>query len=182
VEKDERDRVLHYLADSRELLVHGVDGLSADQQSFRPAEDRWSVADCIEHITVVEENILKTIQRILQGPPQPAETEGKDQTILQMVPARATRVKGPAAVMPTGRWPDFEELLLQFEATRERSLRFTAVTQADLRVYAFPHPILGPLDCYQWLLFLAAHCERHVRQMEEVKSDPAFPRRQSASA
>jgi len=23
---------------------------------------------------------------------------------------------------------------------------------------------------------LAAHCERHVHQMEEVKSDPAFPR------
>ena len=77
--------------------------------------------------------------------------------------------------MPTGRWPDFEELLRQFDATRQRTIGFAEATFAELRACAFQHPFLGPLDCYQWLLFLAAHCERHVRQMEEVKSDPAFP-------
>ncbi len=127
---------------------------------------------------MVEGNIVKTIQRLLQTPP-PADkpdTNGKDQVILEHVPGRATRVKGPAAVMPQGRWPNFDDLLREFESTRERTLHFAATTQGDLRAYAFPHPFLGPLDCYQWLLFLAAHCERHVRQMEEVKSDPVFPR------
>jgi hypothetical protein len=109
-------------------------------------------------------------------------TQGKEHVILDRVPARASRVKGPAQVMPSGRWPDFEELLRQFEAARERTLRFAAVTQADLRSRAFPHPFLGPLDCYQWLLFLAAHCERHSRQVEEVKADPGFPRERSATA
>ncbi len=84
--------------------------------------------------------------------------------------------------MPKDRWPEFEELLRQFEAARERTLRFAAVTQADLRSRAFPHPFLGPLDCYQWLLFSAAHCVRHVRQMQEVKSDAAFPKGRGASA
>ncbi len=184
MEKTERDQALQYLAKSREMLVHAVDGLSHEQQCFRSAEDRWSVADCVEHITVVENNILKTIQGTLQQPPpdQPAETQGKEQVILDRVPGRIIRVQGPPQVMPKGRWPDFEELQRQFEATRERTLRFTAVTQADLRTRAFPHPFLGPLDCYQWLLFLAAHCERHVNQLEEVKSDPAFPCSRSASA
>jgi hypothetical protein len=184
VEKTDRDRLLEHLAESREFLLHTVDNLTPEQRSFRPAEDRWSVADCIEHITVVEHGTLQRIQTILQGPPpdEPAPTEGKDEMILDRVPARATRVKGPAQVMPTGRWPDFEELLRQFEAARERTLRFAAVTQADLRSRAFPHPFLGPLDCYQWLLFLAAHCERHAHQVEEVKSDPAFPRGLGASA
>jgi len=31
------------------------------------------------------------------------------------------------------------------------------------------------MECYQWLLFLGLHCERHVRQLEEVKADPGFP-------
>ena len=46
-------------------------------------------------------------------------------------------------------------------------------------------PAVGTMDrayFYQWLLFLATHCERHVRQMEEVKSDPAFPHGLGASA
>ncbi|MBZ5610965.1 MAG: DinB family protein [Acidobacteriia bacterium] len=185
MDKAERDLLLVHLAESREMLVRAVDGLSGEQQLFRPGEDRWSVADCVEHITIVEDSTLKAIQRVLQGPARPdqqAETSGKDAVILDRVPARGTRVKGPPQVMPSGRWPDFEELLRQFEATRERTLRFAAVTQADLRSRAFPHPFLGPLDCYQWLLFSAAHCERHVRQLEEVKADSAFPRGLGASA
>ena len=151
-------------------------GLSAEQRSFRPAADRWSVADCIEHLTVVENFTVKRIQQLLEQPPaaQP-DTSGKDQLIVDHVPERTTRVKGPEAVLPSGRWAEFDELLGQFEAARHNTIGFAEATHADLRAHAFPHPFLGPLDCYQWLLFLATHCERHVRQMEEVKNEAAFP-------
>jgi hypothetical protein len=101
---------------------------------------------------------------------------GKDQIVLEMVPSRGRRVKGPEIVMPHGRWPEFEELIRQFEVARERTVRMASETQADLRSRCFEHPFLGDLDCYQWLLFLAMHCERHVRQLEEVKGDSGFPR------
>jgi uncharacterized damage-inducible protein DinB len=183
VEATERELVVEYLGHSRERLVLTIEGLSTEQRAFRPAEDRWSIADCIEHVTVVESFVLDKIQQVLQSSPEPyrhGEVQGKDQIVLTKIPAREQRVKGPAQVMPQGRWPNFEELVRQFEATRERSVRFSAVTQASLRDHFFPHPILGPLDCYQWLLFLGAHCERHVRQMEEVKADPRYPSQQQA--
>jgi hypothetical protein len=178
VEATERELVVQQLAESGERLVLTVEGLSEEQRSFRPAQDRWSIADCVEHITLVETFVLGKIQQVLQSPPEPerkAEVRGKEQIVLEKVPAREERLKGPAAFMPQGRWPDFEELVRQFEATRERSVRFSAVTQADLRNHFLPHPTLGLLDSYQWLLLISAHCERHVRQMEEVKADPAFP-------
>ena len=183
MEATERERVVQHLAESRERLVLAVEGLSDEQRSFQPAQDRWSIADCVEHIIVVETSVLRNIQQVLQSAPQQErqnEVQGKEQVILERVPARERRVKGPEEAMPQGRWPDFEDLMRQFEATRERSVRFSAVTQADLRNHFFPHPFLGLLDCYQWLLFLSAHCERHVRQMEEVKVDPGYPRRQQA--
>jgi uncharacterized damage-inducible protein DinB len=183
VEPTERELVVRHLAHSRERLVLTVEDLSGQQRSFRPTEDRWSIADCVEHITVVENNVLRGIQKALQSPPEPArqdEVRGKEQSILEKVPARERRWKGPAEVMPQGRWPDFDELLRQFETARERSVRFSAVTRANLRNHFFPHPFLGLLDCYQWLLLLGAHCERHVRQMEEVKADPGFPVQQRA--
>jgi hypothetical protein len=183
VEATEREQVVHQLAHSRERLVLAVEGLSTEQRSFRPADDRWSIADCLEHITVVEGSVLGKIQEVLQTAPEPErrdEVRGKDQIVLEQVPARGQRVKGPARLMPQGRWPEFEDLVRQFEATRERSVRFSAVTQADLRSHFFPHPVLGLLDCYQWLLLIAAHCERHVRQMEEVKADRGFPTHQQA--
>ncbi len=176
MENPERNQALRRLSDSREVLRQKVDGLSGEQRSFRPAAERWSIADCIEHLTIVETFTLQRIQQLLEQPPAgKPDTHGKDELILGKVPVRGTRVKGPEAVMPAGRWPDFDDLLRQFEAARQRTIDFGRETGAELRAYAFPHPFLGPLDWYQWLLFLAAHCERHAGQMEEVKSDPAFP-------
>jgi hypothetical protein len=178
VEATERELIVEQLAQSRERLVLTVEGLTSEQRGFRPAEGRWSIADCVEHITVVEGSVLGKIQQALQSAPEPErrdDAQGKDQLILEKVPMREQRIQGPAVFMPQGRWPDFEELVRQFEATRERSVRFSAVTQGDLRNHFFPHPVLGLLDCYQWLLLISAHCERHVRQMEEVKADPGYP-------
>jgi uncharacterized damage-inducible protein DinB len=178
MEASERKLVLEHLASSRERLLLAVDGLSAEQRTFQPAEDRWSVAGCVEHIILTEDFVFQTIYRVLQAPPEPAkqsEVRHKDPIVIERVPARTTRVMGPEMVHPKNRWPDFEELLGQFETTRQRSVAFASETQADLRSHFFKHPFLGDLDCYQWLLFLGMHCERHVRQLEEVKADPSFP-------
>jgi hypothetical protein len=179
MEATQRQLVLKHLAASRERLLGAVQGLSAEQRGFRPGEDRWSVADCVEHIIVVELFVVGTIGEVLQSPADPAKratVQGKDQLVLERVPARATRVKGPAEVMPRGRWPEFEALLVQFESARGQTVSFAAETEANLHEHFFPHPFLGDLDCYQWLLFLGTHCERHVRQMEEVKADAGFPK------
>lgn len=177
--EQERGQVLKNLTESRDGLRTAVDGLSAEQRSFRPGPDRWSIADCLEHLAVVENFTLHRIQQMVQRPAvDNPETRDKEQVILNHVPGRARRVKAPDAVLPTGRWPDFDELLHQFEAARQRTIDFAWEAQPELlRGRDFPHPFLGALDCHQWLLFLAAHCERHVRQMEEVKGDPAFPDR-----
>jgi hypothetical protein len=48
-------------------------------------------------------------------------------------------------------------------------------TVVDLRGFCAPHPALGLLDGKQWLLFVAAHVERHTRQILEIKEQPGFP-------
>lgn len=180
MEATERKLVLDHLTGSRKRLLDAVNGLSAEQRTFKPAEDRWSVAGCVEHIILVEGFVLHTIQTTLQTPPEPAEKQAevrrKDPIVIERVPARIRRVMGPPAVHPTNRWPDFEELLDQFETTRQRSVTFATGTESDLRSHFFPHPFIGDMDCYQWLLFLGLHCERHVRQLEEVKADAGFPK------
>lgn len=174
----ERELVLRLLKDSRERVREVTRGLSREQLDYRPAADCWSVACCVEHITIVEGNIRAAIERMLQAPGQPDQKPAvPDRVILEAVPVRQTRVKGPERAMPTGRWPEPAELFAQFEATREQTLHLAATAGAGLKERLFPHPIFGPLNCYQWLLFTGTHCERHVKQMEEVMADAAFPPR-----
>ena len=41
-------------------------------------------------------------------------------------------------------------------------------TDDPLRLHTWPHPAYGEIDGYQWLLMLAHHVDRHVRQMERA--------------
>jgi hypothetical protein len=178
MEASEREVVLSRLRENRDRLFSIFQQLTPEQRSFRPAPDRWSAADCIEHIIIVENFVLASIRRVLKSPPEPGKRDsvaGKDRLVLRAVPDRSRRVVGPEFVMPTGRWPMYEELLLEFDRTRARTVQMAIDFTADPHDYFFPHPIFADLDCYHWLLFIGTHCERHILQFEEVKMDPAYP-------
>lgn len=53
---------------------------------------------------------------------------------------------------------------------------YIRTTNDDLRDRFFDHPVLGPMEGYQWLLLIATHSARHTAQIEEVKADPNFPK------
>lgn len=65
---------------------------------------------------------------------------------------------------PTRRWPDNAELVREFAQARQRSIEFAM--SSDM--------VFQDLDCYQWLVFLAAHGERHARQIEEIRTEAGF--------
>jgi uncharacterized damage-inducible protein DinB len=180
----ERAAALQSLGESRERLLRMAQGLSRAQWHFRAAPDRWTVAECVEHIVTVEGRILGRIQQGLEQGPEPAKRsamEGQDDALVANVAGRVTRLQAPEALVPTGRWPD-EQLLQEFEAARRQSREFAAGTAADLRRYFAKHPVMGELDLYQWLLLIAAHCERHRAQSEEVMASPGFPCARKANA
>jgi len=180
----ECEAALQQLAESRERLLRMAEDLSREQWHYRPAPDRWTVAECVEHIVTVEARILGRIHKALERGPDPAKRsamEGQEVAFFAGAEARATRLQAPEVLVPTGRWPG-EQLLQEFEAARRQTREFVASTQADLRRHFFKHPVFGELDSYQWLLLIVAHCDRHRAQSEEVIASPGFPRARGANA
>lgn len=180
----ERETILKELAESRERLLRTVQGLSREQLHYRPAPGRWTVAECVEHIATVEGRVLGLIQKTLSEGPAPSKRsamEGKDSALVEDVAGRITRFQAPEFLAPRGQWPD-EQLLKEFEAARQRTREFAGSTEADLRRHFYAHPVFGELDLYQWLLLLAAHCDRHRAQSEEVMASAGFPRTSAAAS
>lgn len=174
----ERETVLKNLTDSRERLLRVAQGLSREQLHYRPAEGRWSVAENIEHLTFVEGRVFGFIQKTLsEGPStskRSAVEDGKDSEFAARIAERTDRFQAPEPVRPCGRWAD-DQLLKEFESTRQRTHEFARTTDADLRAHFFTHGRFGDLDLYQWLLLIAAHCDRHRAQSEEVIASAGFP-------
>jgi hypothetical protein len=159
----ERARAIDYLHETRQNLIRSTEGLSPTQLQYKPGPDRWSVAECLEHITVTEGFIFGNINKALQQAGASSASGFGDDGVVKIVADRSTPIKGPEILRPTGRWAH-DRLLAEFRATRGRSFDFAATTDTQLRQHGFPHPMLGTLDCYQWLLLIGAHGERHRLQ------------------
>jgi hypothetical protein len=177
---EEREAALKNLQTTHDAFLQSIAGLSEKQWRFKPAPDRWSVAEVSEHIAVSESAIFGMVQsKVMTSPATPekrAEVAGKDETVLKMVPDRSHKAQAPDFLKPTNRWATREETTKAFEDSRKATMDYVRTTNDDLRDHFGPHPLLGPLDAYQWILLISAHSERHTKQIEEVKADPNFPK------
>jgi len=177
----ERDRAMSHMHATRKQFLDAIEGLSVAQWTFKPAPDRWSVAEVAEHIAISEETISQlAVQKAMQSPlltaEQKEEQKKKDDSVIKMIPDRSQRFQAPEFLRPTNRWPNREALTAAFKATRGKNIAYIEKTTDELRSHAVPHPVMGPTDAYQWFLLMSAHAERHVAQIQEVKADPKFPK------
>jgi hypothetical protein len=170
----ERQQAVQDLDESRDGVVQAVKGLSEAQWKFKPGPNRWSVAEVVEHLALIENFFLQGVCPELIKPSTPsAETKTTDQLIVSKILDRSTKYQAPDLAVPTGRWAP-QDALRHFLDERERTAAFLS-SATDLRGHSVSHPALGPLDGYQWILAVAAHTQRHTQQILEVKAAPNFP-------
>jgi len=173
----DRERGVQYLEQTRDGVVASVKGLSDAQLKFKAAPDRWSVAETLEHIAKAEDFIFQNVtDKIMKAPAGPAgrDTVKIDAMVLAMIPDRSHKAQAPPPLVPTSSWTPAESLD-HFLKSRAKTIAFLESTP-DLREHVVDSPLGQPLDAYEWLLFIAAHSERHTKQILEVKADPGFPK------
>ena len=176
VTQAEKDRALQYLESTRKNVLEATKGLSEAQWNFKPAADRWSVAQVMEHIAAAEDFILETTkEKVMTSPGEPGRDVKKtDEAVLMMVPDRSHKAQAPEPLVPSNRFGSPEGSLKHFVESRATTENFLKST-AGLRDHVMDSP-LGKLDGYEFVLFIAAHSERHTKQINEVKADPNFPK------
>ena len=166
--------VLTDLDTNRANLERAVASVPVELQQRRPAPDRWSVAEVVEHVSIVEQRIGALLISQLEAARASglgAETEGApaapafDRTFIAdrvkpLIAGEASQPKGGVSA----------NVSLASLAEQRRILR-DAIVAADglaLSAVKIPHPVLGVLDIYDWLRFLGGHETRHAGQIEEV--------------
>jgi hypothetical protein len=167
------------LEKSRSAFSRTLIGMMPPQWTWKPATDRWNIFEITEHLATVETGVARLAAGRLFSVPaseqQKTETRGKDQKIVAALRDRTRPMEAPESMRPAGRWPAPADAFAAFEDSRNRIIQVVRRPPGDLRNYCFPHPILGILDGYQWMLFLGSHLERHIQQIEEIRKTAGFP-------
>ncbi len=163
---------------SRQVLIEAGRGLTASQWTWKPAPDRWSVAECLEHVAIVETLLSGRLNRMVGAQVDEeaaARVVGREAAAQKAGTSREAKRQAPEMARPAARFGSVEEFDAHFTPLRVQTIEFVRTSDAPLHALVEAHPAIGELSAHQWLWFLSAHCERHAEQAKEVRADPAFP-------
>lgn len=171
--------------DGQDMLLGLISGLTDEQWNFKQNPDRWSVGECVEHITRTEQAILGAVTQVVAGPRDPewfTRTNGKIDAVRQIVPNRnpggANGLKAPLEVSPSEKW-DRAHGIQEFYAAHGSLRAYVETMQRDIkdRTFMNPFPALNWLNAHDWLNLVALHVVRHSKQIAEVQADPKYPKK-----
>ncbi len=184
LEATDVEQAHQYFARTLKRVTDATLGLSDAQYRFKSAPDRWSISEILEHLVIVHERVLARIQEQLPtAPSPPADFNSRlvDAVIVDKIPDRTIKAKAPDFIEPAGLLSPSQSLD-RISRSYERLAQYVE-SSPDLREHVLESPPLHVLtegayslsDGYQWALTAAGHDERHVRQIEELKSHPNYP-------
>lgn len=173
----EKEAALAEMTKTHDHLLSTIKGLNEEQLNFKSSEDAWSIAECVEHIALSEQNIFGMTMGALETPADPSkrgDVKMTDEQLMAIIVDRSNKVKTSEAFEPSGKFGSFEETLNAFLDKRKSNMEFVASTDADLRNHYAQSPF-GTIDAYQSLIFMSGHTERHILQIKEIMEDDNFP-------
>ncbi|HEX8650416.1 MAG TPA: DinB family protein [Pyrinomonadaceae bacterium] len=173
--------IFETIDETRERLYNRVEGLSPAQEKFRPTPDAWSIAEIVEHLSIMENRLSALMKMMLKKAESASEEAGEDGQgfrpfSLDQHIKRSLKEKyvAPETVRPSGNITVGESLAgLRSSRAELHELR-PKLESMDLSTMTYPHPVFGALNLYQWLAFIGIHEDRHLRQIESVLSSPEF--------
>ena len=172
------DRGLQYLETTKKNIVDATRGLTEAQWNFKPSVFKWSVAQVMEHIAASEDLLRQMAEGQIkqQAPPVPdRDLKKTDDRVLEVVPDRSRKFQAPEQLRPRNQFGSPEAALKHFLESRAKTVELLKNTP-DLRAHVGDSGLLGKIDAFERILFVAAHSERHTKQLLEVKADPKFPK------
>jgi|ERR1035437_582570 hypothetical protein len=170
------EEITGYLARIRADLSTVIDRTPPAAFDRRPVNGGWSGTGIIHHLGKVEGSSTKLLEGLFaramaDGVGAEPGTQSWLHSIDHLrVTDRTFRIIAPDRVAPDPA-AEFAASWASLQAVRPRLLRAVAsVDGRDLTTLSAPHPVLGPLNGYEWVLFIGQHEERHLSQLRETLS------------
>jgi hypothetical protein len=171
----DREHLLVHFEMTGQMLAEQVRGLSPAQLEYKASPDRWSIREVVAHLAVAEPDYWRDLQKAVKGPADTKKSMATDADVLWYGIDRVVHQKTGGGHEKVDTYKDAGEALGKFQALRAVMVEYIKTTQDDLRAHSFGDKEV--IDCWQWMLEISTHSERHIQQIREIKADPNFPKK-----
>ena len=167
--------LIEYLAEHRRRLDEAISSVPPSLRERRPAPDRWSVAEVVEHLSIVESRVAALLSRKVTaarangvGPDPDTSSVVSSYAHPEAVVDRTTRIPAPEPVRPTGTVETNAGTVALAEAHAAMLASLRNANGVNLEGLMATHPAFGPLNMYHWVVLIALHDDRHSAQIREI--------------
>ena len=105
ISEADRDKGVAELNRTHEFLINTVQGLSEAQLNFKSGPEAWSVAECVEHLTISENTFAQMLEGAIATPADKdmrAKVTMSDEDIMGMISSREKKVQTSESFVPSG--------------------------------------------------------------------------------
>lgn len=162
-----------------------VSSLSPEQFNWHPAPNRWSVAECLDHLNTIrkvfpalDQTIASAERRGLMSPGPFRYGWFSRWIVRSMEPPPKWRMRTAKMLLPASTPLERDQVLREFLVLRDQfAERLKRSDGLDLRRAIVVSPVnrLFRLPLGAYFAFLLAHDRRHVWQARQVRQAPGFP-------
>ncbi len=177
ISAEDREHLQVHMEMTTQMVAEQVRGLSPAQLEYKASPDRWSIREVVSHLAVSEPDYWRDLQKALKAAP---DMKGKksnvtDADLLWYGIDRVQHTKTGGGHEKVDTYKDLGEALGKFQALRATMTDYIKTTTDDMRAHSFGTQEV--INCWQWMLEISTHAERHIQQIREIKNDPNFPRK-----
>lgn len=171
----EREFAISELNQSRNNLLRSLEDLNTVQLNFKSDEGSWSISENTEHVTLFIDEVFEILEESLELPANPERRKGvkfSDKELMTFILDRSNKNKTQEDFEPHNSFGNHSETVNVYNKKLEEHISYLKTTKDDLRNH---YVNFGTVDAYQIFLYMAAHTNRHVVQIKEIKNHINFP-------
>jgi hypothetical protein len=165
----EKQEILRVLREGSGALEAALSGVGEEIAHCKPAPDRWSIVECVEHLVLTEAALLRRLGEAKESDRSHYD-QAREAKFRDLAMNRARRIDAPDPVLPGSHAKTLADAVDEFNAVRKETVRFVEEFNGELRSWLTIHPLITrPVNCYEMLLLLALHPKRHALQVIEAR-------------
>jgi DinB superfamily len=175
----DREHLMVHFEMTTQMVGELVRGLSPAQLEYKASPDRWSIREVVSHLAVAEPDYWREIQKALKAAPDMAtkKSSATDADIMWYGIDRVVHTKTGGGHEKVDTYKDMGEALGKFQTLRATMIDYIKTTNDDMRAHSFGEGGPEVIDCWQWMLEISTHAERHIQQIREIKNEANFPKK-----
>lgn len=159
---------LRNLDRTRKELLMLISDCSDEVINKRIHPEKWTIAQVLEHLYLVERGMALAIRQGLKSEDHPTPIKPLDSLL-----DRSTKINAPTNVIPNPEYQTKASVLSML--TKSRSSLLSVIERIEEPSYliqkSITHPIIGQMNLRQAIEFIALHEQRHMEQIKEILSN-----------